>query len=390
MKKKILVLTLALLITGSSLCSCTQVPDKTSESSASETTTVTSETSATKETAAETAATSETTTAVPNPRDTTPYEQVTLDGVKEHKFQATDFCFLESEKYVLFMEKDIVIPGDFAVNLDAIIGEIEDQLGLSACPDTFNYTEVSDCVSSHYGINPWEGWDIGSKIPIFLEVDRTDGDQVSSQSMDGFVEIVAFELFSDELWNSVPSYRDNPDRRMDCVDYFTFVHEITHTITLRNYGYLTKITAEGIAEYMGRKVIDKLADDHPSIAEYKEKRYLFDYAIPQKVNSKNAEKIFIGDYHEISHADRGPEYVYGRYLMQYLHETFGDDFYYRFNEKLKIERPHYKSNDYKEEEAAKYAEILKDLFGEDIFTRFGNWCVKKHHLQEKNGVFPGI
>ena len=76
--------------------------------------------------------------------------------------------------------------------------------------------------------------------------------------------------------------------------------------------------------------------------------------------------------------------------MQYLHETFGDDFYYRFNEKLRIERPHYKSNDYKEEEAAKYAEILKDLFGEDIFTRFGNWCVKKHHLQEKNGVFPGI
>ena len=108
----------------------------------------------------------------PNGRDTTPYEQITLDGVKDHRFTATDYCYIESDKYVLFLEKDIEIPGDLVVNLDAVVDEIEDCLGISSAPEDFTYERVPD-MSLYYGFNPWENWDIGTKLPIFLIADHT-------------------------------------------------------------------------------------------------------------------------------------------------------------------------------------------------------------------------
>ena len=28
--------------------------------------------------------------------------------------------------------------------------------------------------------------------------------------------------------------------------------------------------------------------------------------------------------------------------------------------------------------------IIKDLYGDDVFTKFGDWCVKNNHLQDTN------
>lgn len=59
--------------------------------------------------------------------DNTPYEKLTLDGVSDHYIVTTDYCFIESEKYVLLLDKDDKIPGDFVIVLDAIIDELESQ-----------------------------------------------------------------------------------------------------------------------------------------------------------------------------------------------------------------------------------------------------------------------
>ena len=64
--------------------------------------------------------------------DSTPYKKITLDGVKDHHFIADDFCYIESEKCFIFLDKDIDLPGDFVVNVEAIITEIENQLGISS------------------------------------------------------------------------------------------------------------------------------------------------------------------------------------------------------------------------------------------------------------------
>ena len=100
------------------------------------------------------------------------------------------------------------------------------------------------------------------------------------------------------------------------------------------------------------------------------------------------EEIFIEDYHDLSGGDRGAEYVYGRYLCQFLEEEYGDDFYRQMNDKIKSKQLEYSSYNYDEAVATKYAEALKDVFGDDVFTKFGKWCVNNHALQELGGVFP--
>ena len=81
-------------------------------------------------------------------------------------------------------------------------------------------------------------------------------------------------------------------------------------------------------------------------------------------------------------ADRGAEYVYGRYMCEYLNEHFGRDFYLKYNNKIVEEHLDYAYGNYSEEIIEKYDEALKDVFGEDIFEKFGAWCVAKNVLQE--------
>ena len=379
--KRLNVLLLAVLLAGNTfLCSCKAGDTATAGSTQEEIQTTVSETAteAVTEAATEVATASETTKAAGG-KNRTSYEQITLDGVEEHHFIAEDFCYIESENCVFFLEKDIDIPGDYVDNIEMVIGGIEDRLGISGRPESYDYTELCD-MSSYFGFNPWKGWNIGSKIPVFLCVDRKEEGLIPCATSD-FVVIVQYELFSDELWNSIPGYRDNEWRRRDYIDYAEAAHEITHLITSRNCT-MSSIMTEGIAEYMQRVVIDDLADVAPAFATVKENRYLYDYSVPEAVNAGNAERIFIEDYNQIEMADRGAEYVYGRYMCEYLNEHFGSDFYLKYNNKIVEEHLDYAYGNYSEEIIEKYDEALKDVFGEDIFEKFGAWCVAKNVLQE--------
>ena len=316
----------------------------------------------------------------------TEYEEIKLDGVKDHHFIADDFCFIESEKYVLFLEKGIEIPGDFVINTDAIVDELEKQLNVSYAPSGYIYSDVCSMVA-YYGFNPWEGWNIGTKIPIFLVVDDNNETLISCACGE-FMALVDYGMFSENFWNSTPGFFDSDFRvRPDYVDYSTIAHEMTHVITERNHE-MPRTMTEGIADYMARKVMDSLAGDYPSIAEAKENVYLYDNPIPEKVNSKNAERVFIEDYNQVEHAKRGAEYTFGRYLCQFLNETYGDDFYSKYNSAIIEKKIDYSYGNYDEEILTEFADTLKESFGEDVFTEFGSWCVKKHALQELNGVWP--
>ena len=337
--------------------------------------------------------TEETTTVSPfvtygNPKDSSPYEKIELDGKKASTFVSTDYCYLESKKYVVFMDKDIKLPGDFAVNLDAIVDEIENQLGIKYNPEDFPYDTVSSVMTGYYepkdesgnGPNPWEGWDIGDKIPIFLVTDRKDKALISHADST-YVVICSYELFSDELWNSVPSYKKNAWRRSKYVDYSTFAHEVTHLITLRNCD-LTNILTEGIADHMAYSVISALASKYPSLATVKKKNNWDLDLVRKKVTSKNAEKIFIDDFHSLKMSQRGPEYAYGTAFWRYLYKKHGKGCFYKFYQELKANNITYNAATYDKSTVKEYAEILKKLYGKDLFTKFGKWCVKNKLLQQ--------
>ena len=394
--KRVSAILLSLLVSCGALFSACDSKSKKAEDSSTE---AVSEASTEKTTEEATETTTEPTTEVATESETeateayspapgeyyipadTPYEKVTLDGIKEHHYIATDYCYIEEEKFVLLIEKDIDLPGDFADNVSAIIDEIEKQLGVSYAPDDHYYVGVTD-KTVHYGMNPWEGWQLGKKIPIFLEVDPQNEGLISGADADD-ASFVMYELFSEDFWNSTSGFYDVEWRvRPEYVDYATIAHELTHTITLRNCR-LTKILAEGIAQYTQDIVVDALAPDYPSIAEYKENRFDYDYMIPEKVNASNAETIFLQDYNDVSTADRGAEYTYGKYLWKFLHDEYGENYFSdaaKGFHALRVNKDIY--GEYDAEIVGQYADVLKKLYGDDVFTKFGKWCTKNNYLQE--------
>ena len=384
--KKISALLLALLIAGNSvLCSCAQQPAVSDETASSTTTEQTTTTSA-PETTEETTTVSPFVT-YPNPKDNSPYKELELDGVKKNAVVTTDYCYIESTKYVVFLDKDLKIPGDFKVNLDAIVDEIEKQLGVVYNPPEARYDTVPDFAALYYepkdedgnGPNPWEGWDIGDKIPIFIVADRHDK-ALNCVASDTEVIISLYELLSNELWNSVPTYKKNSWRRPKFVDYSTIAHEITHTITLRNCD-LTNILTEGIADYMGYSVISALASKYPSLAEVKKKNNWEDDLVRKKITAKNAESVFVDDFHKLSHKDRGPEYAYGKRFWMFLYTKYGKGSFKKVYNAIKENNISYDYAEYDKAMTKQYAALLKKAFGKDVFTKFGKWCVKKKVLQ---------
>ena len=316
----------------------------------------------------------ETTTAAP----ATPSE-FTLDGVKEHHFISDSYCYLESEKYFLLLDKDIDLPGDFAVTVDVILDALEEELGLSAMPDDYEYSGMGDFSVYYDGFDPWEQIDPGKKIPILVLADPEAEGRTSSASASN-VSLAMLTLYADTIWEPGSPLVQTGWEKPDYVDYSEIAHELTHVISSRNCE-MSKIMSEGLADHMMYVVIDKLADQYPSIAETKEKTYRFDFIIPEVVNAESAERIFVYDFHDRNHAQSGAEYVIGRYLCEYLRERFGREFYRTYNDIIKAKHLDYVYGNYKEENAQAFADGLKEAFGEDIFVQFGNWCVEKDVLQ---------
>ena len=313
--------------------------------------------------------------------------KLTLDGDPEHHYILTDYCYIVSDEYVLFLDKDIDLPGDFKINIDAIFGELEDQLGLEACPEDFYYTELPDPSYFIGGVNPWEGFDIGSRLPVFIISDRDAAGFISNGGPTSVV-ICDYGLFTEEVQDAVYEYYDEW-YRTEYVNYSAIAHELTHAITMRN-AITTKIMAEGIAQFMENSVTEALADEYPSIGVVEENYELCDYPLPEAVNADNAERIFIEDYMYLHIDDRGAEYTYGRHLCEYLCETFGEDFYRRYNDAINDAGMHYPYNQYNVDIMTQYAEVLKDTFGDDVFTNFGDWCVENGLLQDVDEYLAGM
>ena len=372
--KKTTTLLLASLIAGSALlCACDKNSPATQPSEETTTTATTTEATTTSETTTE-----PTETTIPNGRDTTPYKALVIDGDKDHHFITSDYCFIESEKYVLFLDKDLDIPGDFTTNLDAIVNEIEKELGLPFAPEGFDASEVSD-TSAYYGINPWTNWRIGNKIGIFIVVDREDsgyGDSVYNSD----VVIHQYDLISKEFWNSVPSYKKAPERRPNYVCYQEITDVLARCIFQRHCKYdLPGIMSNGVGQYLSRTVINALAADHPSLSVVKKKRYLYDAAIPQVVTAKNAETIFASDYYDkkTGYPNVNAQQVYGRYFVQFLLSQYGQGFFKEYVSTV---------NSYGD--GGNSVGIVTASCGDkDVFMKFGNWCKKNKALQKKGGVW---
>ena len=380
--KKASSLVALLAAAACALCTACGDSSKTDASSSqssvsqTETTSQTTTTTTTKAQTTTTTAPAQTTTTATTPaapKRPAKYKALTLSGNSKDRTVTTDFCYIESDKYILLFEKDLSIPGDFKKNIDAIIDKLEQETGLSYCPDSFDTTHL-DFSTPYYGFDPWEDMDFGKKIPIQFTVDRKD-EGYSSCACAEFAQFDLYYLYTDEVWNSVPSFKDNTDwRRENYVDYTTIAHELTHVLTERCLT-LPKIMTEGSAVYFSRKVVGQLTSLSPDMKTALTNEDLLQYALPEPITAANAEKVFYSDYAEIDVANRGAEYRLGCEFCKYLEQNYGKDFYAKYV-KAAMADPVLKES-YRPEEGMdkaavqKHIDTLKSLFGNDVFTKFG-------------------
>ena len=366
---KIPSLCLAGLIAGSALLSACNALEETTTTTTEETTeAITTTTIATTELTWVTYA---------NPKDSSTYKKLELDGVAENYVTVTDYDYIESEKYVLFLEKDVYLPGDFVVTLDAIVDEIEKEMGVSAVPSKCVGLTVPDMSYYYNNQNPWEGWSIDNKIPIFVCADHEDKRMGCIGNQD-YVRICLQDLFTKELYDSLPGYKKYA-KKLGYIDYVEITKWLAVHIAYRNYDYyMPGIIAQGVGNYMSYTVPEALAEKFSNISTANKKAYRYDSGVPKAVNAKNAEELFAEDYGINDYTSYYyMKELYGRYFCRFLKEEYGDDFYSRLNAALN-----------EDGETRQFAWIVKKTFGDDVFTKFGDWCVKKKVLQSKQGIFP--
>lgn len=295
------------------------------------------------------------------------YNKIELSGNRDDKFLTTEYCYLRSDKYVMFFEKDLSIPGDFKEKVDLVVDEVEKTIGL---PFNYVYYVPDRIYYDIWGYNPWEGIALNKRIAIFVCVDRNDEAFVSSANGE-VVNVFEYDLYSDEFWNSVPSYRDNSWRRRGFFDYSVMAHELTHVLTDR-YANMTWVMTEGMADYVAEVIMERLQDTSEDFKKSYEYMYV-PTKIAKKVTPENAEAIFVDDFSDYEMVDRTDVYTFGRMFCEFLGETYGEGFIRDYI--LATERVSKNLNygNMTQEDRQMLADKIKETFGDDVFTNFGAW-----------------
>ncbi len=304
------------------------------------------------------------------PAEDVTVQEIVLSGNPDDFFVTDEYAYIEGDDYLIYFDRDLKIPGNFVNIIEKIISGVREKTGLYTddYEDMYYYNDMQTYLGADY----WKDIPTKNRIRINVVVDRDEIGWISCAFPSSAV-CIEYELFDDELWNSIPGYRDNPWRRGEHIDYGPIGHELTHAITMRTVSVnaMGSILSEGIAQYVGREV-DKDIYETGMVGYYKSSYY--DYLQADiNVTPENAEDLFRNDYHDLAYMERGAEYDYGMFFCEFLQEKFGDDFFIRIKDALLkcTFEEEYQENT--ENNRNCRTEAIKEEFGDDVFVKFGEW-----------------
>ncbi|MBR4733625.1 MAG: hypothetical protein IK081_12745 [Lachnospiraceae bacterium] len=289
-------------------------------------------------------------------------KKITLSGKEKDHVITDGFCYLESDKFFLLIDKGADIPGDLEKNVKRIMKDLESKTGLR-----FNNGRKIDSFSWGtlvYGYEPWDGFDFGKKLPIFISV----AGKLKYWCPNGcaeYVELNLSELVSEETWNEHMAGYVRSDRL-----YYVIAHELTHVLTDR-YANMTMTMKEGCADFYAKLVVNDM--NYKSFAGSKEYvNYNMSSQLKDKITTKSAEKLFRDDYKGRPGDDEMEPYIYGRMLCEVLMANYGESFlrdYLSDLEKAGYAYPTFRG-DPSAAQRDEMTEILKNRFGSDVFKKF--------------------
>ena len=291
--------------------------------------------------------------------DIPPLVEAKPSGNKDEKYTVKDYEYIETKYSVIFLDKDITVPGNIAEMVDSMIEVTQEKIGLK-------YTGKDDEFPAdtmhpefiYLGCAPFEELDVPkSKARIYFIKDRENKGWVSCATARTAI-IIMSDLYESEL-------------------NYELAHEFTHVIFEANLGYFSTTLTEGLAVYAGH-AFEAYAGVKTDVF------YSGDYiGNLDKITPDNASEI----YAKVNTGEDGPardnHYAYGHMMITFMFETYGKDCLKTLIDKLSdIQGDNFVNNYYPSTE--EQISMLKAAYGEDFFKDFGNWYKDNHKRPEFN------
>lgn len=268
-------------------------------------------------------------------------KELFLDSSQSGYFSADQPYYIEGEGCFVYVEEGINLPYDYVEKADKLIKEITAEMWQTDNLPTYEKSCAS-ITSLFYGINN------NGKLPVCLNVDKEN------------LGVVSYYVGPDAIIYDYSMMNKEPK----AIEYDTLAHECSHAImdVFIDTSVMGKIMSEGIAEYYCRKAIDAL-EINTQVSEL-----FYNYKTP--INSNTAEELFLNDFQEVSFGDRGAEYYYGYWFSKFLAETYGDSFLIDVKNEIQNKGI---SSGITIADREKRVEAFKKTFGDDVFSKFGEW-----------------
>ncbi len=270
---------------------------------------------------------------------------LTLSGKAEDIVEVKENSYYEGEKYVMYFHKGAKVPGNIAVKTEEIMKELEDLFELSYGDQ--GYRNPASWRGEYFG-GGYDGLNQDhAKLDILIVPDMNDGEVE-------WADRGVLMLF-------------DTDYDAETTGYKTVAHELAHLLRMDQSPFLGQIIEEGVGLYAEDRITDKAGYLNWDLIQYVNTRDFVEVYDASAIE-KDAEKTF----REVNVQERSAEqahYHYGIRLVTFLQETYGQDAVKRLGETAGKYTFEEKDND-------TIVKILKETFGEDVFTRFEDWLPK--------------
>ena len=293
--------------------------------------------------------------------------KVTLSGNEQDHLITTDYCYVEGEKFYLLFDKDANVPGDFANNIALIMDTLEEKTGLTFATAN-KYDDFAKRANIVGDYDPWEDFDFGQKVPIYIIIDHDDTAWVS-HAMVCYAYINRPSLYDEDFCNK--SGLDYSYYR-GFIEYDVIAHELTHVLTQRHIKMNNPMT-EGSADYFAIETLNALAENSESFRKCAE-RMEFEDASDYLITPENAEEMFRTEC-----ANNGDIYSFGRMLCTYLAENYGKTFLHDFVVAAEKDEYGFGQTEYRRWpfDVEKFADEFQKFFGADVFRNYGAYMLER-------------
>ncbi len=267
---------------------------------------------------------------------------LTFSGKAEDTIEVTENSYYEGSNYVLYLKQGAKVPGNLPQQIERVMQEEEELFHLS-------YEKGTKCndprvwINTYYnggysGLNPEN-----KKVNILIVPDPGTGEVAWSDSG-------SIMLFSEELF---------PDQPFD-----TTYHELAHVLRLRQGPNLGQAMEEGIGLYAQDRI--SRLENFPtwSMIQYCDSN---GYQSPYDASKITADPE--GEFRRVTLMERTAEqefYHYGFRFVTFLMQTYGPDAVAKVTEVSK-------KYSFEEKDVDAIVRVIKEAFGEDVFTKFGEW-----------------